>query len=121
MRISDPLAARVRTVWPMLLGYLAARLLVLGAPVADWLRDALGVEVTQPQVAAALGIILGWIIYEAGRWLEKRAGDSGPARLARKLAQLLLSLGLVTGQPVYARQGENVRVLTADGRMRRPS
>jgi hypothetical protein len=120
MQISDRLAARLRTVWPMLLGYLAARLLVIGAPVADWLRDTTGLEATEPQVAAALGIVLGYGVYEAGRWLERRTGTGQAAQLARGLGRLVLSLGLPTGQPVYAMPGQRVRVLREDGSMRPP-
>ncbi|MFG2054757.1 hypothetical protein ACGFI9_12070 [Micromonospora sp. NPDC048930] len=118
--MSDRIAARIRTAWPYLLGYLAARVLVIGAPVAAWLHETFGLEVTEPQIAAALGVILGYGIYEAGRWLERRAGASGPAQLARFVGRLLLSLGLSTGQPVYARPGERVRVLGSDGSMRPP-
>lgn len=114
------LAARVRTVWPMLLGYLAARLLVFGAPVATWLHDVLGVEVTEPQVAAGLGVVLGWGIYEVGRWLERRVGVGRLAQLARLAGRLLLSVGLTTGQPVYALPGQRVAVLGADGVLRPP-
>ncbi|AYF31119.1 hypothetical protein CSH63_27500 [Micromonospora tulbaghiae] len=120
MRISDRVAARLRTAWPMLLGYLAARLLVIGAPVAEWIAEATGITVTEPQVAAALGIVLGYGIYEAGRWLEARTGSGRPARAARGLGRLLLSLGLPTGQPVYALPGQRVRVLGADGSLRAP-
>ena len=113
--------AEVREIsWPMLLGYLAARLLVIGAPVASWLHDTTGLEVTEPQVAAALGVILGWAIWEAGRWLERRTGIGRPAQLARLTGRLLLSLGMPTGQPVYALQGQRVAVLGSDGSMRPP-
>jgi len=118
--MSDVLAARIRTLWPMLLGYLAARLLVIGAPLAAWLHDVTGLEVTEPQVAAALGIVLGYLIYEAGRWLERRAGEGRVAEVARLAGRLLLSLGLSTGQPVYALPGQRVRVLGSDGSMRPP-
>ncbi|OKI47244.1 hypothetical protein [Micromonospora sp. CB01531] len=116
----DKWSARIRTAWPMLLGYLAARLLVIGAPVATWLHDTFGLEVTEPQIAAALGIILGFAIYEAGRWLERRAGEGRPSKVARFVGRLLLSLGLSTGQPVYALPGQRVRVLGSDGSMRPP-
>ncbi|NJP33675.1 hypothetical protein [Micromonospora thermarum] len=109
MPVSDRIAARVRTAWPMLLGYLAARLLDVGAPVADWLTVTLGVTVTEAQVAAVLGLVLGYGVYEAGRWLEQRTGVGRPARLARLLGRALLSLGLHTGQPTYLRRGGVIR------------
>jgi hypothetical protein len=120
MQISDKLAARLRTAWPMLLGYLAARLLDIGAPLAGWLHDTTGLQVTEPQVAAALGVVLAWLIWEAGRWLEGRTGVGRPAQLARLAGRLVLSLGLPTGQPVYAMPGQRVRVLGEDGSMRPP-
>jgi hypothetical protein len=119
-KLPDWLAARVRTAWPMILGYLAARLFVIGAPVADWLSTNLGIEVTQPQVAIGVSIALGYGIYEAGRWLEQRPGQSRPARLGRGLGRWLLSLGLTTGQPVYALPGQQVSVLNTGGILRPP-
>jgi|SRR5690606_10917367 len=101
MTISDQLAARLRTAWPLLLGWLAAGLLTTAAPAVAWLRDVLGVEVTQAQVAAGLGVLLGYLIYEVGRWLEGRTGSGRLATAARFAGRLLLSLGLHTGQPVY--------------------
>lgn len=71
---------------------------------------------TQPQVAA-LGVILGYAIYETGRWLEKRSGGR-PAQLARLTGRLLLSLGLPTGQPMYGlppARTESIAGLYPDG------
>ncbi|MFG2059655.1 hypothetical protein ACGFI9_37155 [Micromonospora sp. NPDC048930] len=116
----DKWSARIRTLWPMLLGYLAAQLLDVGAPVAAWAHTTLGVTVTEQQVAAALGVVLGYAVYEAGRWLERRAGTGRLAEAARLVGRLLLSLGLTTGQPVYALPGQRVRVLGSDGSMRPP-
>jgi len=99
--VPDWLAARLRTVWPMLLGYAAAWLLLVGAPVVDGLRSTLGVEITDAQVALALGVALGALIYEAGQWLENRRGDGRLARLARGLGRLLLSIGVHVGPPTY--------------------
>jgi hypothetical protein len=80
-----------------------------------------GLQVTQPAVAAALGVILAYLIYEAGRWLEQRAGDSAPARIARLVGRWLLSLGLDTGQPTYGlppSRSQSVAELYPDGRPR---
>lgn len=107
--LTDRLAARIRTAWPMLLGYLAARLLDVGAPIAAWLSTTLDVTVGEPQVAAALGLLLGYGIYEAGRWCEQRRGVSQPAYLARLLGRYLLSVGLHTGQPTYLHRGGPIR------------
>ncbi|MEV7263962.1 hypothetical protein AB0N38_10465 [Micromonospora aurantiaca] len=114
----DWLAARIRTAWPMLLGYLAVQLLQLGAPVAGWLHSALGITLTAQQVAAVLGLVLGYGIYEAGRWLEARSGPGQLSRVARAAGRLLLSLGLDTGQPVYGlppARTESVADLYPDG------
>lgn len=103
-QLPDWAAARIRTVWPMVVGYVAARLIVVGAPVATWLERNLGLQVTEPQVAVGVGIILGYLVYEAGRWLERRRGTGWRARFARGAGRWLLSLGLPTGQPTYLPQ-----------------
>lgn len=119
--MSDQVRAWVRTVWPMLLGQLAVWLLGQSwAPaVVDW-AGGLGVEVTQERVVAALGLVLGAAIYSGGRWLERRTGTGRWARWARVVGRLVLALGIPTGQPVYAGQGQRVVVLGADGSMRPP-
>lgn len=99
--MSDRLAARLRTAWPYALAWLTSLVLVHGAPVAEWLRDVLGLEVTEPQVAAGLGVALGYAVYESGRWLESRQGNGRVARVARWVGRVLLSAGLHTGQPSY--------------------
>ncbi|MFG2056699.1 hypothetical protein ACGFI9_22015 [Micromonospora sp. NPDC048930] len=114
MVITDRLAARIRTAWPMLLGYLAAQLLLLGAPVAAWLHATLGITVTEQQVAAALGLVLGYGIYEVGRWLEHRTGTSRPAQLARALGRFLLSFGLPTGAPIYPLARPRIHIRPVD-------
>lgn len=44
---------------------------------------------------------LAALLYAAARWLEHRTGDTLPARAARFVGQLLLSLGLPAGPPSY--------------------
>ncbi len=101
MTLSDKLASRLRTMWPVLLGYLAAQLLVVVAPITGWLHTALGVDITEQQAATLLGVMLAWLIWELGRWLEDRRGDGWPTRIARAVGRWLLALGLNTGQPHY--------------------
>lgn len=98
--MSDRVAARLRTWWPMLVGHVAAWLLVQAAPLVDWAASA-GVTVTQPQVAVVVGLVLAGAVYEAGRWLEGRVGDGWTARAARRTGRWLISLGLDTGAPSY--------------------
>lgn len=89
--MTDKARSYVRTLWPVLLGHLAA-----------WLADRLGVLGVDSATAALLvGTIASMLVYAAGRELErvKRSGRVGDA--ARWLGRLLLSLGLDTGQPVY--------------------
>ena len=101
--MSDRLAAWIRTVWPMLLGYLAAWLLAQSwAPtLVSWLAAA-GVDVTEAGVVHLLGWLLGAAVYSAGRWLERRAGGRRLHRLARAVGRFILSIGLPTGQPAYS-------------------
>jgi hypothetical protein len=119
-KISDQLAAWIRTIWPMLLGQLAAWLLAQSwaPPIIAWLAD-LGITIDQPKLISALGLLAGAVIYTAARWLERRTGTTRWHALARAAGRLLLSLGLHTGQPIYAQPDQRIMVVGADG-MRPP-
>lgn len=100
--LPDRLAAWIRTIWPMLLGSLAAWL--LGQAWAPAIVDrlaAIGVHVDQVALVHILGLLLGAAVYTAGRWLEHRTGPGRRGRYARTLGRFLLSIGLPTGQPRY--------------------
>jgi len=87
--VSDQLAARLRTVWPLLLGHAAAYL------VAAILRLT-GVQVDSGVAVEALSFLASWGIWEAGTWLEKR-----PNPVAQMVGRWLVSAGQVVGPPTY--------------------
>ncbi|GGN96209.1 hypothetical protein GCM10010112_87260 [Actinoplanes lobatus] len=101
--ITDRLAARLRTLWPMVVGHLAALALIHGAPVLNAVESATGYRPTATEITLALGLTLGYLVYETGRALEQVTGDGGPARFARVAGRFLLSLGVPTGRPAYQR------------------
>jgi hypothetical protein len=101
--ITDQLAARLRTLWPMVLGHLVALIAIRGAGVLDVVESATGYRPSAIELTLALGVVLGYGVYEAGRALEKVDGTNGPATFARGLGTFLLSLGVPTGTPAYTR------------------
>lgn len=100
--LTDAAASRIRTVWPMAIGAIAAWLITRAwaAPILHAL-DQLGMPVTRAVLATAISWALGALVYLAGRWLEGRHGQSRAARWARAAGRWVLSLGLKTGQPTY--------------------
>jgi uncharacterized membrane protein YdcZ (DUF606 family) len=98
--MSDRVAARLRTWWPLLVGHLAAWLLVQAAPLVAWLAAA-GVEITAPQAAVLVGFVLAGVVWETGRWLESRVGEGRAARMARWVGRWLVAVGRDVGSPIY--------------------
>jgi hypothetical protein len=98
--MSDRLVARLRTVWPMFVGHVAAWLLVLFSPVVDWLASK-DLNVSHETAAVGVGLVLGWVAWEFGTKLERVKGDGWLARRARGVGRLLLTVGKDTGQPTY--------------------
>jgi len=90
--VSDQLAARLRTVWPLLLGHAAAWLAAL------ILRHT-GLQLDSALVLEALSFAASWAIWEAGTWLEKR-----PNPVAQVVGRWLVSAGQVIGPPTYPEQ-----------------
>jgi hypothetical protein len=90
----DRIAGYVRTIWPLVLGHLAAFL-------AAWVGARVGITVDATWVYELLAVALVTVIYAGGRWLEVRPGTSTPARVARAVGHWVLSLGLPTGPPSY--------------------
>jgi hypothetical protein len=110
LRVADVAAWIIRTYVPI--GVVA----VLGWAAVHWhivLGPGTSATVATYTVLGALAVYTG-----AARWLERRTGGSRPARLARWVGRWML--GGVIRQPVYARPDERVRVLTANGSLRRP-
>jgi hypothetical protein len=101
--MSDTIKARVRTWWPLIVGHLAAWLLIRAAPLLDWLAG-LGIVVTDAEVAVVVGLVLAGAVWETARWLERRTGPGRWARVARAIGRWLISLGLHTGAPAYPDQ-----------------
>jgi hypothetical protein len=109
LRVADVAAWAIRTYVPI------AVVAVLGWAAAHWhiiLGPGTSATVATYIVLAALAVYTG-----TARWLERRGGASTAARVARWVGRWML--GGVIRQPVYARPDERVRVLTADGSLRR--
>lgn len=87
--MSDELKARLRTVWPLLLGHVAAYLVA-------WILRLTGVQVDSWIVVEALSLAASWGIWEAGTWLEKRTNP-----VAQTVGRWLVSAGQVVGPPTY--------------------
>jgi hypothetical protein len=93
-RLSDAAKARIRTLWPYLVGVIATWLVAK-------LRPA-GLHVDSITAGAIVSWILGTIVYESGRWLAARRGKGMPASVARWCGRWLVSIGLPIQSPTYA-------------------
>jgi hypothetical protein len=98
--MSDELAARLRTWWPILLGHVAAVLVVWAQPALVKL-EPLGVHVGEAVLFEVIGFVLAGAVWELGRWLERWPDTRRGAGFAHRAARVLLSLGVSTGQPQY--------------------
>lgn len=87
--MSDPHTARLRTVWPLLVGHIAAYLAVL---ILRWT----GVQVDSAVVVEVLSLAASWAAWEAGRWLTARTNPT-----AQRVGRWLISAGVATGNPTY--------------------
>lgn len=92
--MTDQLAARIRTWWPLLIGH-AATLLAL------WLAKTLGLTpavsgVLEAALAEALGMVASALVWELGHGLER---SSNPTLAG--VGRWLISAGLQIGPPVY--------------------
>lgn len=101
-RLTDAAAAWVRTIWPWLLGHVAAS-------VVAFVSAKLGVVLSEGWVFELVALAAASGIYGTGRWLEQRTGTGWLARLARWGGRWLLSIGLHTGTPVYIPQAGTSR------------
>lgn len=92
--MSDQIAARIRTWWPLVIGH-AATLLAL------WLVHVLGLTPTisgalEAILAEVLGMVASALVWELGRRLEK-----SPNPTLAAVGRWLISAGLQIGPPVY--------------------
>ena len=107
-RVSDVAASTIRTVAPIVAGWLLALAAVAGGVLPAGVHAA-----AREALTATLAAVLssGW--YVSARWLERRRGPSWAAVVGRQVGRWML--GGVISQPVYAAVGETIRVV-ADGR-----
>jgi hypothetical protein len=91
--MTDKAKAYVRTVWPVLLGHVAAYLIAAGRPLGLHLDSAVAFELA--------GFLCSTAVYVAGSELEQVRGTGRLARWSRGLGRLVLSLGLDIGRPAY--------------------
>jgi hypothetical protein len=87
--MSDQLAARLRTAWPLLLGHLAAFLVA-------WVLRLTGIQIEVGLALEAVSFGASWAIWELGRRLE---ASSNP--IAQAVGRWLLSAGKDVGAPTY--------------------
>ncbi len=87
------LTSLVRTVVP------AAIAMLLGYAAVHW-HILVGVHPSAGVIDGA-DFIVFTALYAGARWLENRRGDSIPAKAARGIARVLLSLGVPTAPPKY--------------------
>lgn len=85
----DQIKSYIRTMWPVVVGYLAGLLVT-------WVGQKLGVTVDTNVAFGIVTTILVGIVYGAGRWLETRSNA-----FAQGVGRWLLSLGLDLGTPTY--------------------
>jgi prepilin signal peptidase PulO-like enzyme (type II secretory pathway) len=93
-RMSDAAKARVRTLWPYLIGVIATWIVAKIRPA--------GLHLDSITAGAIVSWILGTIVYESGRWLAGRHGPGRPAAACRWAGQWLVSLGLPIQSPNYS-------------------
>jgi len=87
--MSDGLKSHIRTLWPILLGYLSALL-------ASYVASKLGIQLNGEIAFTLVGAVMSGLVYSLGRFLETRRWS-----WARRLGAFMLSLGLVPDKPTY--------------------
>lgn len=85
----DQAKSFIRTMWPVVVGYLAGLLVT-------WAGHSMGVTIDSNVAFGIVTTVLVGIIYGGGRWLETRRSP-----FAQHLGRVLLSFGLDLGQPTY--------------------
>ncbi len=93
-RLSDTAKARIRTLWPYLVGVIATWLVAKIRPI--------GLHVDSVTAGAVVSWVLGTIVYETGKWLAARRGTGLPAATARWAGRFMVSLGLPIQSPTYS-------------------
>ncbi|MBO0869378.1 MAG: hypothetical protein J2P15_12505 [Micromonosporaceae bacterium] len=89
--LSDAAKARIRTLWPYLIGAVAA-----------WLVAHIpALHIDSVTAAVVVGWVLGTAVYEGGKWLTGRTGTTTGAKTARVVGRWLLSLGLPIPAATY--------------------
>lgn len=91
--MTDKAKAYLRTLWPLLIGHVAAWI-VIGSGL-------LHVPVDPALAAELAGFLLGGFVYVAGYELERVKGAGWLARSARAVGRFLISLGVDVGRPTY--------------------
>lgn len=96
--MSDTLAARIRTLWPILLGHIATW---VGAFAVHKLGFSPDLSATV-ELAAVEAVSAGasWAAWELGRWLEARPNPTLAA-----VGRWLISAGRQIGAPTYGQNG----------------
>lgn len=92
--MSDTLAARIRTVWPILLGHLGTWVGVFTAAKLGFSPElSATAELAVVEVVSAAA---SWGVWDLGRWLESR-----PNPMLVSIGRWLISAGRSIGAPTY--------------------
>lgn len=96
MNLDDVLKARLRTVWPLIVGHVAALL--------AWLTlRAFGIQVDQAAMIEVASLLLTWGAWEVGRRLEASGNN-----LLAGIGRWLISAGIAVGPPAYGEDARSV-------------
>lgn len=104
--MDDIVIARIRTWWPLLLGHVAAL-------VVMWLGSKVGIHVDSLVVAEILGLVLSAAIWELGRRLERSENP-----VADAIGRWLLALGGAVGPPSYQPSRPSTQVAASSAQVR---
>lgn len=96
--MSDALAARIRTAWPLLLGHIATFVGVFAVTKLGFSPELSGlVEVAAVE---AVSVAVSYGVWALGGWLEHR-----PNPVLATVGRWLISAGRQIGAPTYGQNG----------------
>lgn len=103
--MSDQLAARIRTLWPLLIGHLAAFLAATAAHRFGLTPSVSGI--VEAALLEILGLAGSAAVWQAGVWLEHQQNP-----ILASLGRWLVSAGQHIGPPAYGQQPETLQQTT---------
>lgn len=104
--MSDTRAARLRTVWPAVVGHIATWVAAVAVHKLGFSPDMS--PVIELAVIELVSVAATWVAWDLGRWLEAR-----PNPVAAALGRWLIAAGKEIGPPTYG-QNYNPPVTPTD-------